>query len=166
MLGTVIFSAAIGMNFFLLGHFCIWRLFPADSPRIVLISEIGAAGMLISSAACWFLPQGNQSAAVISVLWLDIFFLIFYLFIYAGIARSVSVTILIGLLEKEKGTLKLDKLIDEYAVSPRFKDRVALMEKSGLVKTSGDGIQITKKGFYLAGGARCLACLIGGGLEG
>ena len=101
-----------------------------------------------------------------AVLWIDIFFVVLYTFFYAGLSRSVSVTLLSRLFTIRESSLDFDALLEEYDRSSRFEDRIHLMEESGLVSVSGNSVHLTSKGFALARGAKLLGGVFGDGLRG
>lgn len=109
---------------------------------------------------------GFNGFELCAVLWIDSFAVVLYMFVYAGLARSVSVTILSRLIECGGRPLDFDTLVGEYALSSRFDDRIQLMEKNGLVRFAADSVTLTKKGFALARAAKGLGEVFGSGLRG
>ena len=162
---AVFLSAKVGMILFFLLHLSIWMGMPSNQPRILLLSFLWGAGAVFSLAVynCFFQANG---IGVVSIIWIDFFTLVAYLFVYAGVARSVSLTLLSKLASAPDGTRSAPSLVDEYLLSQRFGDRIRLMRAAGLVEISGDTASLTGKGRLLALTAGSLGRLFGGQLQG
>ena len=163
--GSVSNSVLVGMVTFLVLHLYIWRVWPSNSPRIFILGILAGVGVVVSFLIN-ILQNGLNGFELCSVLWIDIFAIIFYVFVYAGLARSVSITLLSRLLGCENGFLDFNTLIMEYTSTSRFDDRIQLMENSGLVLVSKESVTLTRKGFVMAKVARALGQVLGEGLKG
>lgn len=161
----VVISVSVGMMVFLALHVLIWRCRPSDSPRIFLLELLAGAGTLVSLGLALGL-SGFQLFDLCTVLWIDVFFVILYTFFYAGLSRSVSITLMARLFTSGNSRLDLNTLVQEYNESSRFEDRIRLMEHSGFLSVLPDCVWLTPKGFALARGARLLGRVLGDGLRG
>lgn len=165
MTGSIVYAVATGMVALVLLHMVIWRTVPSNSPRILLLGFLAGVGIVVSLLVNLLLT-GFSAFELCAVLWFDSFAVIFYVFFYSGIARSVSVTILTRLLHCGDRPLDFNTLVEEYALSSRFEDRIELMNKSGLVRLSENSVTLTRKGLVLARYAKVLGQVIGSGLQG
>jgi len=163
--GHVVASVAAGVAAFLVLHVVIWRALPSNSPRILLLALLAVVGVVISLIVNLLVGEIN-GFELCAVLWIDIFAIIFYMFVYAGVARSVSVTLLSRLLDCHNRPLDFHTLVEEYTSSSRFEDRIRLMEKNGLVRLGEDSVRLTWQGLALARGAKVLGQVLGDGLKG
>jgi len=155
----------IGLAIFLGSHVVIWKRMPSNTPRIFLLAGLGIVGIGMSVLAGVIL-SGFSLLRLSFVVWVDLFFVILYMFIYAGISRSVSLTILSRLHEIEGEYLEFDSVISEYGESSRFEERIRLMEDSGFLELSNDKVALTQKGTFLARGATFLSWILGTRLQG
>jgi len=110
--------------------------------------------------------QGMGPATVFDVVSMNLLFIMLYLFVYAGLSRSVSITLLARLLESGPRPLDLGALSREYSNSSRFEDRIHLMNESGLLQVEGSSVRFTAKGLRLARGSQWLSRILSSGLEG
>jgi hypothetical protein len=163
--GDVVNSVAAGIAAFLVLHVVIWRASPSNSPRILLLALLAGVGVVVSLLVD-VLAGGFNGFELCAVLWIDIFAIIFYMFVYAGVARSVSVTLLSRLLKCQDRPLDFHTLVEEYTLSSRFEDRIRLMEKNGLVRLGEGAVRLTWQGLALARGAKVLGQVLGDGLKG
>lgn len=146
--GPVLESVAAGIALFVVLHVTIWRAAPSNAPRILLLGLLAGVGTLTSVGVS--VATTGASANVWIALWIDSFIFVCYAFVYAGVARSVSVTLLGRVRQAGARPLQLSTLADEYAESSRFEDRLDLMHRSGLVAMSGDVVTITPHGHRVA----------------
>lgn len=165
MNSSIVGAVAAGMTTFLLLHVVIWRAAPSNSPRILLLGLLAAVGILVSLLV-GLLLAGLNAFVLCAVLWIDLFAVILYMFVYAGLARSVSVTLLSRLLRCGDQPLDFNALVEEYSSSSRFDDRIRLMHRSGLVRLSENSVALTGRGSALARWAKLMGQVVGGGLEG
>lgn len=161
----VLCSVAMGTMLFLMLHLLIWRFKPSNNPRITLLTCLGAIEIVASEFAQYFIfePKPIELGAVLGF---DVLIVILYLFLYAGLSRSVSVTLLVRLLPCGLESVDPEALCQEYLSSTRFEDRLHLMQKSGWVSVSKPLVKLTPKGRILIRGVKSLACIFSDGLEG
>lgn len=165
MTNSLVVSVAAGVMAFLLLHVTIWRWAPDNSPRIMLLGVLTGVGIAVSAVID--IELGNWNALELcAVLWIDASLGVFYIVFYSFLARSVSITLLARLLYCGTQPLSLDAMVDEYASSSRFEDRIRLMHESGLTRLSTNSVSLTNKGFRLARWVKTLGRVVGNGLEG
>ena len=164
MSGAAVWSVAGGMGVFLLTHIVIWRVRPSNAPRVRLLGGLAAGGMLVSALTHVSLV-GFQPVELCGTLWIDLLLVTAYFFLYAGIARSVSVTLL-ARLRQVRHPVELEVLVKEYVSSSRFEDRISLMHQRGLLHWSPEMVTLTPKGTRLARVSRALSRVVSGGLHG
>lgn len=157
-------SVTTGMGIFLVTHVAVWRTLPSGSPRIGLLSALAAMGVVISLLTV--LLVGGLLPELFAVASIDFLLVVLYLFVYAGVARSVSLTLVARLLVEPGHTVAFGTLLDEYTSSSRFEDRLRLMGESGLLLISEDRVDLTVKGVRMARWARFLGRTVGDGLAG
>jgi hypothetical protein len=162
---AVALAVAIAMLAFFCAHIGIWRWKPSGQPRAFLLSFLAAVAITVSEAVLFALGWELLQLAV-AVLWINIFWIVLYFFFYAGIARSVSVTLLARLRQTGRTPTTFAALSQEYLNSSRFEDRLELMMKIGLVVRSEGAYCLTSKGRRFARGACVLSRLLSDGLEG
>ena len=146
-------------------HVVVWHAIPSKSPRPFLLVFLAAVSMAISGVLDVLLA-GFNGFELCALVWIDSFFAILYVILYAIIARSVSFTLLSHLLRDSDEPVELNDIVEEYALSSRFSDRVALMETGGFVRTEGSRVTLTRKGIAVAGWAKTLGGVFGDGLQG
>ncbi|SVD29875.1 uncharacterized protein METZ01_LOCUS382729, partial [marine metagenome] len=132
------------MGIFLVTHVAVWRTLPSGSPRMGLLSGLAAMGVVISLLTV--LLVGGLLPELFAVASIDFLLVVLYLFVYAGVARSVSLTLVARLLVEPGHTVVFGTLLDEYTSSSRFEDRLRLMGESGLLLISEDRVDLTVKG--------------------
>ena len=159
----IFFSSVSGIFFFLMIHIFLWRVFPSNNPRMLLLFFLAFTGT-ICSIFVHLLFFNTDIISVVSTIWLDVFFIISYLFLYAGLSRSVSLT----LLEKISiaKSADFDSLVKDYESSIRFLDRMELMKKNEYINISNNMVTIRPKGRKLIKLTRFFGRLIGVSLEG
>lgn len=153
----------IGMATFWLLHVAIWRLAPSSAPRLRLLVVLAGVGMGVSVLTQRWLGDLNGTS-LWTVLCAALLVMTGYLFMYAGIARSVSVTLLAWLLQR--GSMNVEELAQEYLASSRFEDRLRLMQASGFVQLTQDRVMLTPRGCALTRVAARLSQLLGTTLHG
>ena len=158
-------AVALGFLAFFFSHVVLWRRRPSNSPRIFLLAGLAGGGMVVSSFFYSLAASRFNGAVLCAILWTDLFFMIAYVFFYAGAARSVSVTLLTRILESG-APVKFQTLLEEYVSSGRFEDRIRLMETIGLMRTSGENVMLTPVGFSCARTLQKAARLLVAPLEG
>lgn len=158
MMSGIAQSVVAGLGVFLLLHITLWRAKPSNAPRILLLTGLAGVG-LVSSGVMALVMSGGAAVEVCAALWLTGFFLTVYFFVYAGVARSVSVTLLFQLLRCRGGSLDVETLVNEYAASSRFEDRVEVMRQIGLLRVTGETVALTPKGEAVSRGVRVLSTL-------
>lgn len=156
---------ALGFGSFLLAHVLFWRIRRADTPRLGRLALLAAAGLLLLLCA-GILWLEERPAVLFAAAALDLLLVTAYFFFYAGIARSVSVTILADLLARPARSLPFANLVSTYGSSSRFHDRVGLLQRSQLVVMAGEHVELTPRGRRLALWSRRLAAALTGGLHG
>ena len=164
MLNNVADPIIIGMTVFLGSHLAVWRILPSDKPRMAVLALLALLGILVSVMTS-ILMSGLNLFVLSAVLWIQALGIVSYFFFYAGLSRSVSVTLLTRLL-REDSAVEFDELVNEYIASSRFEDRVRLLEESGLVEVWDDGVRLTRRGARMGRWSQRLGGLIGSGLEG
>jgi hypothetical protein len=165
MASVVLGSVALGAVLFLLLHVVIWRAFPSNDPRILSLGGLGLVGIGTSILSLAFLRSLNL-VAFFDVVAFDLFWAILYLFVYAGLSRSVSITLLARLLESGPRAVDLGILSKEYSESSRFEDRIQLMHENGLLQIKGNSVKFTTKGLRLARGSQWLSHILSSSLDG
>ena len=151
-------SVLIGMAAVVILHVAIWRMAPSPDPRLGLLWRLTLGGVGLSVLANGFLT-GFNSPDLCAVLWIDALVIAGYFFVYAGVARSVSMTLLSRLLRCPGGSLDVETLVNEYVTSSRFEDRVEHMRRIGLLNVSGDILTLTPKGAAVSRGVKVLSTL-------
>jgi hypothetical protein len=111
------------------------------------------------------LAAGADAALLSAVFATETFLFIAYLFVYSGICRAVSLTILGRMLDAD-GPRTFDALMREYEALRRFEDRVEVLRRSGWVETDGDQVSLTDRGRRAVRSIRAVSNTIAGGLEG
>lgn len=165
MPNSVINSVIAGTGTFLLLHVAVWRARPSNSPRMFLLFLLAATGAGISVIVDVWLT-GFRGLELFAVLCFELSAITLYFFVYAGLARSVSITLLSWLLSSGDRLVTLDTLADRYESSSRFEDRIRLMHNSGFLVLSDNSATLTRKGAALAHLAKALGRVIGDGLRG
>jgi len=148
-----------GMAALVILHVAIWRMSPSPDPRVGLLGRLALGGVGLSVLANGFLA-GFNGPDLCAVLWIDALAVTCYFFVYAGVARSVSMTLLSRLLRCQGGSLDVETLVNEYAASARFEDRVEVMRRIGLVRVAGKTVALTPKGVAVSRGVRMLSTLM------
>ncbi len=148
-----------GMAALVILHVAIWRMSPSPDPRVGLLGRLALGGVGLSVLANGFLA-GFNGPDLCAVLWIDALAVTCYFFVYAGVARSVSMTLLSRLLRCQGGSLDVETLVNEYAASARFEDRVEVMRRIGLVRVAGKTVALTPKGAAVSRGVRMLSTLM------
>jgi hypothetical protein len=158
---------AVGMGFaaFLAAHLALWRRQPSRDPRMGLLATLALAGLGIVAAAHRALA-GRDVVGLCAALWIEIALFIGYFFLYAGVARSVSVTLLDCVRRAPSGLVPFEALLDAYQRSSRFADRITLMQRSGLVRVSGGAVSLTRRGAAFVRGVEALRRLAYAELQG
>lgn len=133
-----------GFIFFLILHVAVWRSWPSKFPRIFLLNFLVFMGFLLSASLDAF-RSGFNAVEFCAIAWLWFCADIFYLFLYAGIARSVSITLL-ARLARGGSALDAGELVLESGHSSRFEDRIALMQDQGYVASRQGKIALTPSG--------------------
>ena len=163
MMAASLGCASFGFFVLVVTHVWVWRRRPSSAPRMLELSGLaalgGAAGIFARSAA------GGDLLGLAVVSWIYFFIAVFYFFIYAGIARAVSVTFLARLHLAPAGRLELDALIREYLGSARFEDRLDQMEAMGLLRQE-DRVRLTPRGRTAASALKTLSRALAASLEG
>jgi hypothetical protein len=163
--GSFLLAVATAMATLFVLHVAIWRLRPANSPRMTLLFLLVCVSTGISLLVDLVIGQGGVLEAW-AVLWTDLSLAVFYVIVYSVLARSVSVTLLGRMLQEGCNRITIEELVKEYESSSRFEDRVRLLCNSGLARLSQDSLVLTAKGFRLARCAKAVGAVIGRGLEG
>lgn len=165
MMSSVMPSVLAGLSVFLVLHVLLWRARPSNAPRILLLTGLAGVGMAVSG---WtgVMTNGWQAIEVCAAMWITGFGLTVYFFVYAGVARSVSVTLLARLRHSRTEPVALETLVKDYATSTRFHDRIRLMDHAGLLRVEGDSVRLTPRGRALSHGVRMLTRLTCGALQG
>jgi len=158
-------SLLIGMGAVFLLHVGLWRLRPAGSPRIPVLALLGTVGTAASAALYGALSSWDPVGAS-AALWYGFSLTIAYLFFYAGVSRSVSLSLLIQIAHQGRSSASFGEVLAGFAESDRFEGRVRLMREAGLVSLEGGEVRLTPKGRRWGGTARALGNIFGSGLEG
>lgn len=155
---SIALSVCIGMAAVAILHVAIWRMSPSPNPRFGLLGRLALGGVGLSVLANGLLA-GFNGPDLCAVVWIDALAVAGYFFVYAGVARSVSMTLLSRLLRCQGGLLDLETLVSEYAASARFEDRVEVMRKIGLLRVAGKTVALTPKGAAVSRGVQVLSTL-------
>lgn len=158
-------SVIAGMAVFFILHLILWRAAPSQAPRIGLLTWLAVIGLGSCGLTRWVVG-GADLIELTAALGSMTFLVILYFFIYAAIARSVSVTLLVRFLRSSSSALDFEALLEAYQASAQFEDRLRLMHHSGLVRLSGNTVTLTPRGRALSRGARTLCRLTCGDLRG
>lgn len=158
-------SVGLGFVAFLLTHLVLWRRQPSNHPRIRMLAALALAGLGIAAGAHRVLA-GADVVGLCAALWIETALFVGYFFVYAGLARSVSVTLLDGVRRAPMGFVPFEALLEEYQRSSRFADRIALMQRSGLVRVCGGAVSLTRRGAAFVRGIEILQRLAYAQLEG
>ena len=165
MMSGVFSTLAVATALFLTVHVAVWRRRPSNAPRILLLASIAGASMA-AVVVVRVLSGGLGTLDLCAVLWIYAFLIVAYLFLYAGISRSVSVTLLERIQQAGGKQVEIATLVTEYATSSLFEDRVRLMHDSGMVSLSGGVVTLRRKGAIVARCAQALSRVIGSELRG
>jgi hypothetical protein len=165
MEGQALFSVSTGMALFFISHIWLWRRKPSNNPRILRLAILGGIGIAVSEFTEVF-RVGFDPMGLTVVTGFCIFILIFYLVLYAAVARSVSVTLLTRFFSAGHEPLDVSTLCEEYQSSSRFDDRVRLMHQNGLVRLKGQTVVLSSQGRRLAQITKVLAGVLTDGMEG
>ena len=160
----IIAAVMLGMGSWVGCHVGLWRLKPSNAPRMLLLGLLSLAGLAVSLA--FGMAMRADTLELWVVVWVDLFVTIGYCYVYAGLARSVSVTLLARLRRCDGGSLPFETLVEEYAGSSRFEDRLRVMDEAGLIHLSGCVVTLTPQGRWLGRGAWVLSRALGGYLQG
>jgi len=145
-------------------HVIYWRAVPSNSPRMILLALLSVAGVILSIFLA-FAEGKTGPVALFHVLSMDAFLFIFYVYGYAGVCRSVSVTLLQW--ADEKGRFALSEFVDRYEKSSRLEDRLAVMEKMRWIERTGGQVVLAEKGRRLLKLVRRISSRVAiAGLEG
>lgn len=158
-------AVLVGLGTFLALHVTVWRVWPSNAPRIALLAGLALVGMGMSGLTVLWL-HGLDPVALCVTVWISTFLIIAYFFIYAGEARSVSVTLLERLRLAGTQPVSLGTLLAEYAASRRFRDRIQVMHDAGLVRLRNGAVRLTPVGRALSRGAMTLSRLLVTELQG
>jgi len=139
-------------------HVAIWRRSPSPYPRLGRLGWLALGGVGVSVLVNGLLTRFNSHDLCV-VVWIDALVVACYFFVYAGVARSVSVTLLSDLLRCRGQSLDVETLVNAYTASSRFEDRIEHMRRVGLLQVSGDTVTLTSKGLALSRGIRMLSAL-------
>jgi len=164
-MGVVAVSVMVGMSVFLALHLILWRAHPSQAPRIGLLAWLAVIGLGSCGLTLW-LVRGVDLIELTAALWIMTLLVVLYFFVYAAIARSVSVTLLARLSRSGSGTLDFETLLQDYLASAHFEDRLRLMHQSRLIRLSAEVVTLTPRGRALSRGTRLLSRLACGELRG
>lgn len=152
----VFFSAL----FLVVGQSIHWRLIPSDSPRILPFCLW--SGMSLLFVIVLGTTLNYDLAALAAIVLVQAAFIFWYFFFYTGIARSVSLTLLIelslGFSENE--------VRQRYEKSTRFEERIELLANLGWVYREDGFVVLTPKGKQMAKGLKFWSHFLGNGLKG
>lgn len=140
---SVFSSIFFGMIFFFILHFFVWRYYPSDNPRIFLLWSFAGIGIVLSLGVN-ILQTGIDFLSLWSIISLHVSIIILYTFIYAGVSRSVSLTLLWEIIHK--GSIRFSDLAKQYQQSSRFEDRIALMQRMGWLHLETERVMLTCRG--------------------
>lgn len=157
-------EAILGFAAVFVVHVIVWRIFPSNSPRIKLLFLVLLAGNLITTALIYYGFEQNFQRAF-DVFCISVGIDAIYLYIYSGVCRSVSLTLL-GQLTHTRHSMPLKDFVTDYEESDRFEDRVKVMEEAGFVSIQGNEVVLTFKGQNAARWIERISNIISGGLEG
>jgi len=158
-------AVALGVGVFFLLHIVVWRATPSYHPRMWLLALLAMNGLLISVLTCLVLAPWD-GRRLFGVIWMDVFLFLLYFFTYAGLIRSVSITLLGRLLAGGNKPESFQVLFEEYSASERFEDRLRVLDKSGLLRLEGSYVILTSKGTRWARWTTILSQIAGVGLRG
>lgn len=159
----VLFPVVVGLGVFFVLHVGLWRAAPSNRPRVGRLTAIAGIALAISVAASVWTSAG-LTLAIWPIFWIETFVVVLYVFVYAGLARSVSATLLARI--QTSGRIRFDRFAEEYAASSRFEDRLQLLHDVGLVRISEAGVTLTDRGARFARICELAARLTASRLEG
>jgi len=162
---AVAISVSAGFAVFLAAHLALWRRQPSNDPRMGRLAALALLGVAITAAVHRALA-GAEVVGVCAALWFETALLVGYFFVYAGLARSVSVTLLDCVRRAPGGRAPFGTLLEGYQRSSRFTDRISLMQRSGLVRVSGGAVSLTPRGAAFVRGIETLQRLAYATLQG
>lgn len=163
MLIKIAISVFAGMAWGFLLHVWWWRRFPSNTPRLALLAGFFLSGLGVSLGGGLCLLGINPLALMVTLSF-HIFLSTAYAYLYSGICRSVSVTVLICLLEQ--GSILREVFYKYYRESSRFEERIELMHRAGLVEVLGETASLTPRGAQLVRFIGILNNCLGTVLEG
>ena len=164
-MAAITLSVITGFLLFLALHVVIWRARPSNDPRIRLLTWFALVG-LIGTGSAHLVVSGWNPIDVCAALWIEMALILAYFFVYAGVSRSVSVTVLSRLLQSHGHAIEFETLLAEYIASARFQDRLQLMRKTGLVQVSEDAVGLTRKGRVFSRSVQALSTFTCAHLQG
>lgn len=158
---------AVGAGFvaFLTAHVAVWRWHPSTDPRMGLLAMLALGGLGMTAVAHRALA-GVDLLGLCAALWIELALFVGYFFLYAGLARSVSVTLLDCVRRAPSGRVPCEALLAQYQRSSRFADRITLMQRSGLVRVCGGAVSLTPRGAACVRGIELLQRLAYAELQG
>lgn len=133
---------------FLLVHLIVWQFLPAPRKGVVFLVLIASIAYLAASAVAWRyglppLAHGWVSLPVYA------FLVVFYMHLYFGIDRSLSVRILGELVKAENGTLSLAELDRVYSPADMVARRIDVLVDKGHLAEQGGIYTCTPFGRFL-----------------
>jgi hypothetical protein len=137
--------ALAALPVFLAVHVALWQVLPRDRKGVcylVLTASAAFAAVLV------FWPAPVPAHAGVS-LPLYAFEVVLYMHLYFGIDRSLSVRMLVELLESETGSLTREALNRKYAPHDMVQRRAAVLLAKGLIEEKGNRYVCTARGRIL-----------------
>ena len=144
---TPVWPAVLGFPVFLIMHLLLWQFLPQKRKGVLALVATSAASYII---ACGYFGPADLGNHIWTSLPLQAFLTVFYMHLYFGVDRSLSVRIL-GELSKSPGeVVSFEKLDDFYPKRDMIERRVQVLAEKGLLDANADGsFSCTAKGRFL-----------------
>lgn len=132
--------AVISFFLFLLIHIFVWRYKKIYHTGIIMLFIISLLVFITGVLSGIYKDIWSYT----SVYW---FLISFYFFIYSGVVASVSLEVLIRLLQKKQ--MNIDEII-QLCRNEEFSPRVKFLIQSNYISIENDNLKIRTKGEFLA----------------
>lgn len=141
--------AVISFFLFLLIHIFVWRykkIYHTGVIKLFIISSLVFISGIFSGIY-------KDIWSYISIYW---FLISFYFFIYSGVVASVSLEVLIRLLEKKQ--MNIDQII-QLCLNEEFLPRIKFLTQNNYISIENDNLKITTRGKFFAKLSLLMKCL-------
>jgi DNA-binding HxlR family transcriptional regulator len=157
---TAIFAASVVFLLCVIAHVVAMRLRPTKN-RVAAITWAFLPGFPLTVIVVFLLHRiggwparldGPESPMLAYVFALILHLLLFFLFVecFSHIERSVTLRLLVELLEHPKGAATTVEIMREYSVDDMIRRRLADLLRNGWVQESDGRFRLTEKGRRLA----------------